>query len=157
MWPDGVNVRACDGSRDDLRRVHACVEEAFGDRWGRAPRSYDQWAEDMLYEGFDPALWLVAERAGRMVGASLCRARQVKGQDAGEIGQLGVRREARRLGLGRALLLAGFALFAERGAASVGLDVDSESPTGANRLYEQVGMATTMAIGQLERELLRAG
>ncbi|MFJ1749196.1 GNAT family N-acetyltransferase [Streptomyces sp. NPDC088116] len=156
VWPSGVDVRTCDGTREDLRRVHACVEEAFADRWGRASRSYDQWAGDMMYEGFDPTLWLVAERAGRIVGASLCRARQVKGLASGEIGQLGVRREARRLGLGRALLLASFALFAERGAASVGLDVDSESPTGANHLYEQAGMATTVAIAQLEREL-RAG
>lgn len=150
VWPGEVSVRTCTGTAEDLRRVHECVEEAFGDRWGRAPRSYDQWAEDMIYEGFDPALWLVAERAGRVVGASLCRFRQVDDQVAGEVSQLGVRREARQLGLGRALLLASFALFAARGATSVGLDVDSESPTGAHRLYERSGMTTTVAIGQFE-------
>lgn len=51
VWPSEVSVRTCTGTAEDLRRVHECVEEAFGDRWGRAPRSYDQWAEDMIYEG----------------------------------------------------------------------------------------------------------
>ncbi|MCX4549403.1 GNAT family N-acetyltransferase [Streptomyces sp. NBC_01500] len=153
VWPDGVGLRACDGTPEDLRRVHACVEEAFGDHWGRVSRSYDQWAGDLLHDGFDPALWLVAERRGRIVGAALCREREVEGHVAGEVGQLGVRREARRLGLGRALLLASFALFAERGAGSVGLDVDSESLTGAHLLYERAGMVTTAGIGRFELEL----
>ncbi|WP_328581917.1 GNAT family N-acetyltransferase [Streptomyces sp. NBC_00370] len=157
VWPDGVTVRSCDGTSEDLLRVHECAEDSFGDRWGHAPRSYDEWAADLLYEGFDPDLWLLAERDGRTVGVALCQLREVEGRPAGEVSQLGVRREARRLGLGRSLLLASFALFAGRGIDSVGLDVDSTSPTGAHRLYERVGMKTTTGIAQFERALSTDG
>ena len=51
-----------------------------------------------------------------------------------------MRRPWRRRGLGRALLLHAFAEFRERGLPRAGLSVDSASPTGAHRLYEQVGM-----------------
>ncbi|EFE80230.1 MULTISPECIES: hypothetical protein [Streptomyces] len=36
-WPEGVTVRPCDGTPEELRRVHACAEEAFADR-------YEGWA-----------------------------------------------------------------------------------------------------------------
>lgn len=156
-WADGVTLRSCTGTAEDLRAVHACIEGAFGDRWGRGPRSYEEWADDMLYDGFDPSLWLLAERAGRIAGAALCRFRDVEGEPAGEVGQLGVTREDRRLGIGRALLLSAFALFAGRGASSVGLDVDSESPTGAHLLYARAGMAVTVSIGRFEREVSGEG
>ncbi|WEH38966.1 GNAT family N-acetyltransferase [Streptomyces sp. AM 2-1-1] len=152
-WADGVTLRPCTGSAEELRAVHACVEDAFGDRWGRTPRPYEEWADDLLYDGFDPSLWLLAERSGHLAGAALCRFRDVEGRSAGEVGQLAVGREHRRLGIGRALLLSAFALFAERGAVSVGLDVDSESPTGAHLLYARAGMSVTVSIGQFEREL----
>lgn len=153
VWAEGVTLRSCTGTADDLRAVHACVEDAFGDRWGGEPRPYDVWADDLLYDGFDPSLWLLAERAGRIAGAALCRFRDVSGEPAGEVGQLAVGREDRRLGIGRSLLLSSFALFAERGAASVGLDVDSESLTGAHLLYTRAGMAVTVSIGRFEREV----
>ncbi|MFD6420709.1 GNAT family N-acetyltransferase [Streptomyces sp. NPDC060198] len=152
VWADGVTLRPCTGTAGDLRAVHACVEDAFGDRWGGEPRPYDVWADDLLYDGFDPSLWLLAERAGRIAGAALCRFRDVRGDLAGEVGQLAVAREDRRLGIGRSLLLSAFALFAERGAPSVGLDVDSESLTGAHLLYARAGMTVTVSIGRFERE-----
>ncbi|WP_327178754.1 GNAT family N-acetyltransferase [Streptomyces sp. NBC_01335] len=153
VWADGVTLRSCTGTAEDLRAVHACVEDAFGDRWGAGPRPYDVWADDLLYDGFDPSLWLLAEREGRIAGAALCRFRDVRGEPAGEVGQLAVGRKDRRLGIGRSLLLSSFALFAGRGASSVGLDVDSESLTGAHLLYAQAGMAVTVAIGRFERKV----
>ncbi|MCX5400566.1 GNAT family N-acetyltransferase [Streptomyces sp. NBC_00102] len=153
VWPDGVTLRSCTGTAEDLRAVHACVEDAFGDLWGAGPRPYDVWADDLLYDGFDPSLWLLAERAGRIAGAALCRFRDVRGEAAGEVGQLAVGRQDRRLGIGHALLLSSFALFAGRGASSVGLDVDSESLTGAHLLYARAGMAVTVSIGRFEREV----
>ncbi|MFF7359364.1 GNAT family N-acetyltransferase [Streptomyces sp. NPDC008125] len=153
VWADGVTLRPCTGTAEELRAVHACFEDAFGDRWGGEPRPYDVWADDLLYDGFDPSLWLLAEREGGIAGAALCRFREVRGEPAGEVRQLAVRREDRRLGIGRSLLLSSFALFAERGASSVGLDVDSESLTGAHLLYARAGMAVTVSIGRFEREV----
>ena len=50
------------------------------------------------------------------------------------------RQVARGRGIGRALLLHTFAQFRSRGMSRVGLGVDATSPTGANKLYESVGM-----------------
>jgi GNAT superfamily N-acetyltransferase len=49
-------------------------------------------------------------------------------------------REWRRRGLGEALLHDAFGKFWREGRRSVGLGVDAQSDTGANRLYERVGM-----------------
>ena len=46
----------------------------------------------------------------------------------------------RKRGLGLALLRQAFAEFYRHGWTQVGLDVDSESETGATRLYERAGM-----------------
>lgn len=148
-WPAGVQVRTCRGDADDIARAHRCVEDAFVDHWGRARRTLDQWTAHMVYDGFDPSLWLLAERAGTVVGASLCRLRD----GVGEVDQLGVLREARRQGLGEALLVGSFAEFARRGVTRVALGVDSDSLTGAHRLYERVGMTVVSGMGRFEREL----
>jgi ribosomal protein S18 acetylase RimI-like enzyme len=63
--------------------------------------------------------------------------------ELGWIGVLGVRRSARTRGIGRALLLHAFAEFRDRGMTRAGLGVDAESLTGANKLYEQVGMCVS--------------
>ena len=53
---------------------------------------------------------------------------------------LGVRRPYRRRGLGEALLRAAFGFLFARGMRRVILHVDSESLTGATRLYQRAGM-----------------
>ncbi|MFF2974144.1 GNAT family N-acetyltransferase [Streptomyces albidoflavus] len=152
-WPEGVTVRPCDGTPEELRRVHACAEEAFADRYEGVGRTFERWSADLVHERTDPALWVLAERAGRIVGVAVCDLTTVQGAPSGEVCQLAVAREARRTGLGKALLLAAFARFADRGVTTVGLDVDSESPTGAHRLYAGAQMAVTATIGQFERGL----
>ncbi len=64
-----------------------------------------------------------------------------------------MRRDWRRRGIGHALLAHAFGAFAERGLARAGLGVDSESPTGANALYEDVGMSSTSRFDIYERIL----
>ncbi|MFD4988726.1 GNAT family N-acetyltransferase [Streptomyces sp. NPDC058374] len=153
VWPEGVTVRACDGSPEELRRVHACAEEAFADRHEGAGRTFERWSADLLHEATDPFLWVLAERAGRIVGVAVCDLTTVQDAPSGEVCQLAVAREARRTGLGKALLLAAFARFAARSVTTVGLDVDSESPTGAHHLYARAGMEVTATIGQFEETL----
>ena len=72
---------------------------------------------------------------------------------AGWIAGLGVRRPWRRRGVARALLLRAFGQFYDRGERRVALAVDSESPTGATRLYERVGMRVAWKIVAYEKEL----
>jgi mycothiol synthase len=147
--PEGIRVVTASADEADLARVHQCIEDAFVDHADRARRSFADWRGHMLYDGFDPGLWFLAEHDGALVGASLCRLRG----EVGEVDQLGVLRAWRGRGLGRALLLHSFAILAARGATGAGLGVDSTSPTGADRLYTAAGMAVTARHGRFEREL----
>ena len=98
---------------------------------------------------FDPTLWLPAWTGDRLVGASLNM------DEDGEawVQTLGVLREARGRGLGRALLLESFRMFHRRGRRHVLLGVDSENLTGATRLYENAGMSIDRQWDHWEREL----
>jgi ribosomal protein S18 acetylase RimI-like enzyme len=71
----------------------------------------------------------------------------------GWVGTLGVLRAYRRRGLGEALLRHSFAEFWRRGVRRVVLGVDSQSLTGATRLYERVGMRAVRQWDSFEKEL----
>jgi ribosomal protein S18 acetylase RimI-like enzyme len=64
----------------------------------------------------------------------------------GYVRSLGVLREFRGRGLASLLLQRAFAYYRDRGCVSVSLGVDSASPTGANHLYEKVGMRSHRVI-----------
>ncbi len=64
------------------------------------------------------------------------------GKSEGWIGTLGTRRGYRKMGLGRAMLLAGLHWLKSQGLNTGVLDVDAENPTGALRLYESAGFRT---------------
>jgi mycothiol synthase len=74
----------------------------------------------------------------------------------GWVGILGVLRDWRRRGIGRALLLHSFDEFRRRGLPRAGLGVDAESLTGANRLYESVGMHVVRRLDFFDKQLAPA-
>jgi mycothiol synthase len=84
-------------------------------------------------------MWFVAESEGRLVGVLTANMRA----GTGHIIDLGVRRHWRKRGIARALLQLSFEDFRRRGVNRVSLGVDSESITGATRLYESLGMTKT--------------
>jgi len=123
---------------------------AFRDHWGSAPLEFPEWRQlRMGNRLFDPTLWLLAWSGDRLVGASLNM------DEDGEawVQTLGVLREARRKGLGRALLVESFREFHHRGHRQVLLGVDSQNPTGATRLYEGAGMTADRQWDRWKREL----
>jgi mycothiol synthase len=136
-WPTLVRVRAV--SDEDLDAVYETHQETFEDSWEHKRDSYEEWEHWLRGEGFDPTLWFVAEEEGEPAGVSLCRLMDTE-PGLGWVSVLGVRRPWRRRGLGRALLLHSFHELRRRGCRAVGLGVDAESLTGANRLYENAGM-----------------
>jgi mycothiol synthase len=68
-----------------------------------------------------------------------------------------VRRAHRRRGIGEALLRTSFVQFHKRGLRGAVLEVDTESVTGATRLYERMGMTSEPRFSQWEKELRPAG
>lgn len=147
-WPDGLLPTRYLPS--DERAIWAAVEEAFEDHWEYQPEPFDEWRKRTIERpGFDPTLWIVAKDRPEAVGAALCR----RQERFGRVDTLAVRRDWRRRGLARAILLEAFGEFHRRGEHTVVLNVDSESLTGATRLYESVGMRVTREIDAFERTL----
>ena len=102
----------------------------------------------MSDSGLSSVVWDGEEIAG------LCLTRPSHGEDEliGWIGDLAVRAPWRRRGLGQALLLHSFGLFAEAGKRRAGLGVDRDNATGALALYERVGLRIVRQSNTWERE-----
>ena len=147
-WPAGITYRTMQVDRD-ARVAHAMIEEAFADHWGHLPRSFEEWAQIVLQaNGFDPTLTFMAFDGQEVAGVVVNRYR-----DIAWVGQLAVRRAWRKRGLGLALLLHSFNEFYQRGDRAVGLGVDSQSLTGATRLYEKAGMHVARRYDTYEKVL----
>lgn len=149
-WPSGITLRPFVPERD-ARAVFEAVEEAFEDHWGHLPSNFEDWYQRHIahQEGFDPSLWFIAVDGDRIAGVSLCSYYL----DAGSVDTLGVRRPWRRLGLGLTLLRHSFGEYYRRGTHKVVLGVDSQSLTGATRLYERAGMYIELSYDAYEKEL----
>jgi mycothiol synthase len=150
VWPQGIAVRTCEGTQEDLYRAYQTIEEGFQDHWAHTLRSFGEWQRHMLREQFDPTLWFLAYTDSEIAGAILCH---VRADGQGWVEQLAVRRPWRKHGLGTALLYHAFSTFQQRNILNVGLAVDGQSLTGAQRLYERAGMHITMRIGRYEKAL----
>ena len=87
---------------------------------------------------FDPAGFLLAERAGVLLGFHWTK---IHGDGLGEVYVLGVSPDAQGLGLGRALLVRGLRHLADRGCPAVLLYVDGDN-AAARHLYERDGFVT---------------
>jgi GNAT superfamily N-acetyltransferase len=151
VWPEGVELRPFVPERD-ARAVYEMMETAFSDHWGHVARDFATWrSHHVEHPGFDPSLWFLAWQNDQPVGGALCAQK-----NCGWVNTLGVLRPWRRLGLGLALLYRAFAEFYSRGERRILLGVDSQSLTGATRLYERAGMSVVRVSVALEKEL-RAG
>lgn len=150
VWPDGLRLRTCDGSEEDIYRAYETIEEGFKDHFAHTRHPFEEWRRWLVREDFDPSLWFFVQDGDRIAGALLARVRE---QGKGWITQLAVLRPWRKRGLGEALLRHAFGAFYARDVPRVGLGVDGQSLTGAQRLYERVGMNVTMHVGHYEKEL----
>jgi len=153
-WPEGIQVVGLVPGRDE-RVFYDATEEAFADHWNWTQRSFEDWVAHKVTDepDFDGSLWFRAVDGDQVAGAVIARPRAVEEQDAAWVSDLTVRRPWRGRGIGTALLLHEFGVLYERGARAIMLAVDAESPTGATRLYERVGMRVVRRIDVFEKTL----
>ena len=153
VWPEGITLRPFVPDRH-ARAVFEASDESFQDHWGHLPGIFANWYQNHIVndESLDPSLWFIAMDGDEVAGISLCGYYLQEGI----VNTLGVRRPWRRSGLGMALLRHSFGEFYRRGVHTVALGVDSQSLTGATRLYERAGMHILISYDQYEKEL-RAG
>jgi mycothiol synthase len=131
---EGVAVRAFRPGVDEQAwlAVNAAAFESHAEQ-GRRTRAELQAL--MAEPWFDPGDFLLADRAGELLGFHWTK---VHSAELGEVYVLGVAPQAQGLGLGNALLVRGLRHLAARGCTQVLLYVDGEN-TGARRLYEHSG------------------
>jgi mycothiol synthase len=143
-WPAGVDVRIYTDA--DGVGVHSMLDEAYAG-WDRdyVAREHDAWLTFMTdHDEFDPSVWFLVERDGELVA---CALHWKVHQGRGWVKDIVVRESERGHGLGKALLHHAFRTYADQGATTVGLKVDSTNPTGAPQLYERVGFVTDQRYG----------
>jgi mycothiol synthase len=144
QFPHGYALRT---GNHDPQAWADMYNESFVDHYNFHPHTAEQvrhWTTEVDYR---PDLNLVAVAPDGMLAAfAWCsiHAEQNRrtGRLDGTIGLLGTRRGHRRIGLGRAMLLAALERLRDAGMTHAELGVDASSPTGANQLYESVGFET---------------
>lgn len=152
----GVEIRRL--ARGEERIVYDCMAEAFADHWGGTWPTETAWLHEHIEASteFEPELWQLAWHRGELAGA-LIAGPEDGDPGLGHVSNIGVRRAFRRRGIGEALLRTSFVQFHGRGCCGVVLEVDTESITGATRLYERMGMSSEPRFSQWEKELRPAG
>ena len=139
--PDGATIaRWSERWSEPARHAHV---EAFADHWGSTPPDEEAWQRNFLNVNFRPDLSCVAVRDDEVVGYLLGHVWEqdwdVKGYRDAWIGTLGTRRAWRGRGVASALILTALHRMRLAGMEYAMIGVDSESPTGADRLYAQHG------------------
>jgi len=163
---DGVVVRPVERHDDglpvaqDLQDVHRVLEESFQDHFSSYRESFPEFVMRLRE---DPGhrwdhWWLAtidtddgAVPAGALVLTVLRE--DADGFEGSYVDYIGVHRRARGRGVAKALLHTAIADAARRGRNRVGLEVDADSPTGADGLYTSMGWVTDHRTQSWHREL----
>jgi len=148
----GIALRPFRPGEED-EAIHRVIQESFSEHYLFAPEPLEEWiARRTAHPVVETGLWTLAWEKEEPVGAIL----PYPYESMPWIRELGVRKEWRARGVGRALLLQAFADLHARGHRTIALGVDAENATGATRLYESVGMKVVHRHG-FHRRVLRPG
>ncbi len=134
----------------DLRAVHEILEESFADHFNNYRETFEEFLARLRADpGHRWDHWWLAEvdgtPAGALVGTTVTGRLDSAGHpvpDGSYVEYIGVHSSARGRGVAKALLWEVIADAAARGRNRVGLEVDAQSPTGADGLYSSMGWQT---------------
>jgi ribosomal protein S18 acetylase RimI-like enzyme len=158
----GVTVRLVECEPDghpvekDLRKVHDVLESAFTDHFNSKPETLDEFLHRLSQEpGHRWDHWWLAELDGEEpVGALVATASDAaEGPDGSYVAYIGTVEAARGRGVAKGLLRTVVADAAVRGRDRVTLEVDADSPTGADRLYRGMGWETSYVTQSWHRDV----
>ena len=153
---DGVVVRLVERGRDgapveaDLRAVHDVLERAFTDHFNSKPETLDEFLFRLSEDpGHRWDHWWLAEVDGQPAGALVA----TESGSGSYVAYIGVVELARGRGVAKGLLRTVIADTAVRGRENVALEVDADSPTGADRLYRGLGWETSYVTESWHRDV----
>jgi ribosomal protein S18 acetylase RimI-like enzyme len=145
----------------DLQLVHEMLESSFEDHFNSYRESFPEFVQRLRE---DPGhrwdhWWLafVEGDEGELLAAgavvSTVLPENAEGHEGSYIEYIGVHRHARGRGVAKSLLHTVIADAAQRGRDRVGLEVDADSPTGADGLYYSMGWKTDYVLESWFKEL----
>lgn len=130
-------------SQDTVADSLAVHNAAFEDHWGSQPFTLDHWASFHSGDFFLPGTsWIVYDGATPVAYMSCSQYPHDwadRGRTEAWIEGIGTIRSHRGRGIASALITKALRAFTAEGLEYACLGVDSENPTGANRIYERVG------------------
>lgn len=146
----------------DLQTVHQMLEESFADHFNSYRESFPEFVQRLREDpGHRWDHWWIAEvetdgeaLPGGAIVSSVLPA-DGDGVEGSYIDYIGVHRRARGRGVAKALLHTVIRDAAERGRNRVNLEVDADSPTGADGLYVSMGWATRYRTESWHRDVTR--
>jgi GNAT superfamily N-acetyltransferase len=130
----------------DLQLVHQLLEESFADHFNSYRESFPEFVQRLREDpGHRWDHWWIASvdidgvdvPAGAVVSSVLPA--DETGRHGSYVDYIGVHRRVRGRGVAKALIHTVIADAARRGRNRVGLEVDADSPTGADALYVSMG------------------
>jgi mycothiol synthase len=129
---------------DRLDEILVVRNDTFADHWGSTPIQPERWTDQATGHGSFPECSFVAVDADDRIVAMCMNGRypeddELLGRRDGWIQTLGVVRDWRGRGVASALIATSLHAFARVGLTHASITVDSESPTGAARLYRALG------------------
>lgn len=155
---DGTPVAA------DLQAVYRMIEESFADHFNSYRESFPEFLSRLREApGHRWDHWWIAdiEIEGQWVpGGAVAAAvlpEDADGHEGTYIDYIGVHRLARGRGVAKSLLHAVIADTARRGRNRVSLEVDADSPTGADGIYASMGWVTRYRTESWHRDVRAEG
>ncbi|MGH8926342.1 MAG: GNAT family N-acetyltransferase [Acidimicrobiia bacterium] len=137
----GIDIVAWENDRSE--EVRLLMNLAFGDHWGSTPRDRAAWEHFIGGTGTRLDMSYLAMTDDQVIGASINSHypsdQEITGRLDGWIGHLGTHPEFRKRGVASALIERSCGHFRRAGFDHAMLGVDSDSLTGAYRLYESLG------------------
>jgi GNAT superfamily N-acetyltransferase len=152
--PVGVEIIPWDRSLEE--KTLLALNESFADHWGSTPMDRESFDHRIQRSSVRLDLSFQAVAGDEVVGYSINGFmpddEKVTGRRDGWVESLGVKRSWRGRGVASALLEHSFNAFLGAGMTHSMLGVDTENPTGAYRVYENVGYEPrhTFVISQRE-------
>ncbi|GAA3633139.1 GNAT family N-acetyltransferase [Microbacterium awajiense] len=143
--PDGIDVVAFERRWSESTRL--ARNDAFRDHWGSLETPADRWTKMIEGPHHRDDLSFVAVDGDRVVALALGSVNEddweMQGYSSVYIELIGVVRDHRGMRLAPAVITALLRAARDAGLDKAVLDVDTESPTGANSLYGRLGFEAT--------------
>jgi mycothiol synthase len=155
--PAGFTIRSLAGTHEAAAWVEM-FNQSFIDHWNHHDKTVEDRLHWMSESHYNPARDLVAVAPdGTLAAFAFCsispQENERTGRNEGWVSLLGTRRGFRKIGLGRAILLAGLHRLRADGMDTALLGVDAASLTGATRLYESVGFTPVLTFVSYVKQL----